>query len=494
MASKELYKARELEVSSEKNIDKEAKPAFHLSPRTGWMNDPNGFSYYDGKYHMFYQYHPYDTNWGPMHWGHAVSEDLLHWDYLPVAMAPDESYDEAGCFSGSATILPDGRHLLMYTGVAKEQLPNGTICDIQTQCIAVGDGLDYVKYEKNPVLDAKDLPEGASKIDFRDPKIWKGKDGVFYSVVGNRPADGSGQILLFSSGDGFDWKFENILIKNGHRYGKMWECPDFFALDGKWVLLTSPQDMLAEGLEYTSGNGTLCLIGDFDESSKSFEEQFDQSVDYGIDFYAPQTIEAPDGRRIMIGWMQNWDTCSYRMPDTKWYGQMSIPREISIKNNRLYQNPIKEVAKLHCNEVSYKNVVFKDVLKLDGIEGRRIDMEIELSKAEEQDLYKKFIVHVAEDEKHYTEIKFVPQEATLRMDRKFSGSCRALVHERECKVNTQNGKLKMRFIMDRFSIEVFVNDGEQAMSFTIYTDPKADGISFCSDGFVKMNILKCDLL
>ena len=493
MASEILEKARNLELSSEKNIDKDMKPSLHLSPRTGWMNDPNGFSYHEGKYHMFYQYHPYDPNWGPMHWGHAVSEDLFHWEYLPVAIAPDEEYDKAGCFSGSAATLDDGRHLLMYTGVSREQREDGIFYDIQTQCVAAGDGVDYVKYEKNPVLDAKDLPEGASKIDFRDPKIWRGKDGIFYNVVGNRPADGSGQILLFSSLDGFEWKYESTLIQNENRFGKMWECPDFFALDGKWVLLTSPQDMLPEGYEYFNGNGTLCLIGDFDEESKTFNKQFHQSVDYGIDFYAPQTVEAPDGRRIMIGWMQNWDTCSYRIPDTKWYGQMSIPREIFIKNNRLYQVPVRELEQLRRNEVSYQNRVFRNALNLDGISGRKIDMEIELSNANEQEMYKKFVMHIAENEKYYTEIKFLPEESILRVDRKFAGSCRAIIHERECKVNTENGKIKMRLILDSYSVEIFVNDGEQALSFTIYTDKQADGISFLADGFVKMNVLKYEL-
>lgn len=494
MASQTLCKARELEMSLEQTITEEMRPSFHLSPRIGWMNDPNGFSYYNGKYHMFYQYHPYNTNWGPMHWGHAVSEDLLRWEYFPVAIAPDESYDIAGCFSGSAITLPDGRHLLMYTGVGKEQKADGTFSDIQTQCIAVGDGVEYVKYEKNPVLDVKDLPEGASKIDFRDPKIWKGNDGLFYSVVGSRPADGSGQILLFSSEDGFNWKYESTLVVNGNRFGKMWECPDFFELDGKWVLLTSPQDMLAEELEYPNGNGTLCLIGEFDEISKTFAEQHNQAIDYGVDFYAPQTVLAPDGRRIMIGWMQNWDTCTYRMPNEKWYGQMSIPREIFIQDNRLYQRPIKEVNELRSNEVLHENVVFQDTLKLDGIYGRRIDMEIEISSANEQELYKNFKINVAENEKYYTEIKFMREESILKMDRKFAGSCRAIVHEKECKVNAENGKLKMRVIMDRFSVEVFVNDGEQAMSFTIYTEQDADKISFFADGLVKMNVVKYDLV
>ena len=246
--SEMLEKARKYEEEQGKQIKAEDRPAFHVSPYVGWMNDPNGFSYYQGEYHLFYQYYPYDTHWDSMHWGHVVSKDLLHWKYLPAALAPDEEYDKGGCFSGSAIELDDGRQLLMYTAVDHETLEDGSKRDIQTQAVAVGDGRDYVKYEKNPILTEKDLPEGASKVDFRDPKIWKGKDGNFYCVIGSRPADGSGQILLYRSANGFDWKFVSILAENKKRFGKMWECPDFFELDGKHVLLTSPQDMLPEGL------------------------------------------------------------------------------------------------------------------------------------------------------------------------------------------------------------------------------------------------------
>ena len=145
MTNNILCDARRYELEKEKKVTKEERPEFHLSSRIGWMNDPNGFSYYNGKYHLFYQYHPYSTEWGPMHWGHAVSEDLLHWQYLPVAIAPDQEYDKDGCFSGSAVTLPDGRHLLMYTGVRREKQPDGTVRDVQTQCLAVGDGIEYKK-------------------------------------------------------------------------------------------------------------------------------------------------------------------------------------------------------------------------------------------------------------------------------------------------------------------------------------------------------------
>ena len=233
MTSQTLREARKYEEASEKLIKEEEKPAFHLAARTGWMNDPNGFSYYKGEYHMFYQYYPYDSQWGSMHWGHAVSSDLLHWKHLPAALAPDEFYDRDGCFSGSAVELDDGRQLLMYTGVVRERQRNGGISEVQTQCLAVGDGTDYEKYEKNPVLDESDLPEGCSRFDFRDPKIWRKDDGTYCCIVGNRPADGSGQILLFTSPNGFQWNYKKVFCTNNHRFGLMWDCPDFFKLDGK---------------------------------------------------------------------------------------------------------------------------------------------------------------------------------------------------------------------------------------------------------------------
>ena len=154
---------------------------FWLTPYVGWMNDPNGFSFYNGQYHMFYQYNPYDTKWGPMHWGHAVSKDLLHWEYLPCALAPDVPYDNGpGCFSGSAVETEDGKQLLLYTSVFPEEQPDGGMRDIQTQAIAIGDGLNYEKPLDHPVLTVRDIPAGYSKFDFRDPKIWREEDGYYF--------------------------------------------------------------------------------------------------------------------------------------------------------------------------------------------------------------------------------------------------------------------------------------------------------------------------
>ncbi|MCM1049426.1 MAG: glycoside hydrolase family 32 protein [Clostridiales bacterium] len=493
MTSQTLREARKYEETFEKTISPDERPEFHLSARTGWMNDPNGFSYFNGKYHMFYQYHPYDSHWGPMHWGHAVSDDLLHWEYLPAALAPDEACDRDGCFSGSAVTLPDGRHLLMYTGVLHESQHNGVPRDIQTQCLAVGDGVDYEKYEGNPVLTEGDLPKDASRYDFRDPKLWQKEDGTYRCVTGNCTMDGDGQILLFESPDGFKWNFKKVLVKNNDRYGKMWECPDFFKLDGKWVLITSPQDMLPYEFEYHNGNGTLCLIGDYNEETDEFREQHNQAVDYGIDFYAPQTMLAPDGRRIMIGWLQNWDTCNFRSQNMAWFGQMSIPRELSIKNGRLYQTPIREIESIRTNKVEYKDVALSGNISLDGVKGRKIEMEIEIRPENKDDIYRKFALRLAQNERYFTSLSFHPRDSILKIDRKFSGFRRAIIHQRRSLVNSEGGELKLRIILDRFSMEVFVNDGEQALSATLYTEQAADGISFFADGNVKLDVVKYDL-
>ncbi len=494
MISQTLREARKYEEATEKMISGNDRPEFHLSARVGWMNDPNGFSFYNGQYHMFYQYHPYDNIWGPMHWGHAVSSDLLRWEFLPAALAPDEPYDRDGCFSGSAVTLPDGRQLLMYTGVIKERLKNGGVSEVQTQCLALGDGTDYEKYEKNPVLDEKDLPEGASRYDFRDPKMWRREDGTYYCIAGNRAADGSGQVLLFTSPDGFKWQYRKVLAANNNRFGKMWECPDFFKLDGKWVLIASPMDMLPSGFEYHNGNGTLCLIGDFDEKTEDFSEEHNQAVDYGIDFYAPQTILAPDGRRIMIGWMQNWDTCNFRTQNISWFGQMSLPRELSIQNGRLYQNPVRELEKLRQNKVSCQEVLVSDTVRLEGIKGRKVDMELTIRPCDGEAMYQKFAVRFAQNEKYQTSLSFRPRESILKIDRKFSGSRRAIIHQRRSRVNSKNGELKLRIILDRFSVEAFVNDGEQVMTAIIYTEQQADGISFFADGAALMDVVKYDLV
>jgi len=495
--SQQLCDARKYEIEHEKTIKSTDRPCFHLSSRVGWMNDPNGFSYYNGQYHMFYQYHPYNAAWGPMHWGHAVSNDLLSWEYKPVALAPDELYDAFGCFSGTAMEDKDGNHLIIYTGVVSRKQADGSNKEYQQQCIAIGDGENYSKYESNPVISTSQIPEGFSVLDFRDPKIWKGTDGEYRCIIGARDKDDRGQILLYKSKDGFHWQYVNVFVGNDGYFGKMWECPDFFLLDGKAVVIVSPQEMLPEGFEYRNGNNTICIIGDYEESTDTFIPQAYHTVDYGIDFYAPETTESPDGRRIMIGWMQNWDNSSGHDIHEPYFGQMSLPRELKIVGNRLYQLPVSELKERRKDFVEYKDVLLSDdagEIVLKDIEGRTVDMEVEIFPDDNENMYDMFTISMAKNDTFHTDFIFRPKESIVEISRKYSESRRATVHQRRAEISNKEGVLKARFILDRYSVEIFLEDGRQVMSTTIPTDIDAKGICFNVVGKVKMNVSKYELV
>ena len=492
MISKMLQRAREFEKKYLPYTSAE-QPRFHVTGGIGWINDPNGFAPYKGEYHLFFQYYPYDTKWGPMHWGHVKTSDFVRWERLPAALAPDTDYDRNGCFSGSSVELPDGRQLLMYTGVRNVRRRNGKIDSFQTQCVAIGDGVDYDKYEANPVIDASTLPEGASVHDFRDPKIWR-EDGKFYAVIGNRPEDGSGSILLYESEDAIHWQFVSVLAACHNQYGRMWECPDFFELDGKHVLLVSPQEMAAIGLEFHPGNANVALIGKFDRKTNHLLREYVQAIDYGLDFYAPQTILTEDGRRVMIAWMQNWETSTCKIEELRFFGQMTLPRELSVHNGRLCQNPVRELEQYRGVLIDYHNVLINGETSLRGISGRYLDMTVTLRPGNESSMYKWFRLYVAKDGEHFTFIRFRPETGTIKVDRTHSGFPHDIVNIREFPVNVKNGTLKLRVIMDRYSLELFVNDGEQAASFVLYTPIDAGSISFSSDGSVLVDVDKYELL
>ena len=492
MTSKMLQKARDFEKKYLPYTISEL-PKFHVTGGIGWINDPNGFAPYKGEYHLFFQYYPYDTKWGPMHWGHVKTRDFVRWERLPAALAPDTEYDRDGCFSGSAVELPDGRHLLMYTGVRNTRRRNGRIESCQTQCLAIGDGVDYEKLDINPVIDSSSLPEGGSSEDFRDPKIWC-ENGRYYAVMGNRCADGSGTILLYQSRDALNWEYVSVLSACHNQYGLMWECPDYFPLDGKHVLLVSPQDMDAIGLEFHPGNANVCLIGNYDRKLHHLNRESVQAIDYGLDFYAPQTLLAQDGRRVMIAWMQNWETSSCKPRELPFFGQMTIPRELSVCSGRLYQTPVRELENYRGVKIDYHNVLIKGETNLRGINGRCLDMTVTVRPGNENNMYRWFRLYVAKDGEHFTFMRYRPDTGTIKVDRTHSGFPHDIVNVREFPVNLKDGALKLRVIMDRYSMELFVNDGEQAASFVLYTPAKAESISFSSDGSVLIDVEKYELL
>lgn len=503
MTSECLQRARNFEEEHMKKIRPDERPCYHMTGGVGWINDPNGFSLYKDEYHLFYQYHPYSNEWGPMHWGHVKSRDLITWERLPVVMAPDENYDKDGCFSGSALELADGRHLLMYTAVQKVTKEDGTTEQFQTQCMAAGDGINYTKYAGNPVISAGQLPKGGLIADFRDPKIWQEEDGTFYAVMVDMLEDGNGAALLYKSADAFHWEYCSMLDTSDGKLGNMWECPDFFALDKKHLLLVSPMAMKPDGNEFHVGHGTAAIIGTYDKETHAFTRECVHTIDSGIDFYAPQTTVTPDGRRVMIGWMQAWTNSKFVPDGVKYFGQLTVPRELALRNGRMIQNPVRELENYRGELLTYDDVSVSEEMSLKGVSGRVLDMTVHIHMDEDPDTtdtpdrkqsFDSFCIKVACGSEYYTTLCYTPGTSTLRVDRSHSGYLYDIVHSRDIKVTPRDGELKLRILLDRYSMEVFINDGEQAASLTLYTPTDADGITFCAEGTAKISVEKYELL
>lgn len=470
----------------EKNkVPKDQKPAFHVTAPVGWINDPNGFSEYRNKYHLFYQHHPYSDAWGPMHWGHCTSCDFIKWEDLPEALAPDESFDKNGCFSGSALETDEG-HALVYTGVIEKD-ENGKKSVFQNQCLAFGNGENYIKYDGNPVIDGNQLPESFSREDFRDPKIWF-DDGSYYLVAGNRKGDGLGQVVLFRSPDLKSWQYVTALAENDGTYGTMWECPDFFKLGDQHVLIVSPQDMRAVGNKYYNGNHVLYFLGQYNKTNCQFDYSEGVMLDFGADFYAAQTLLTNDGRRIMIAWMQSWDI-NIKPAEQRWNGMMTVPRELSLINGHLYQRPVRELENYLVNPIHYQNMEISGEVSLPGIKGRVLDFSAEVLSGD----FKKLSIHIAHNDEYTTCFTYNPEEQSIEFDRTYSGMRRDAVSQRKMKIDNPQSTLKLRLILDKYSAELFVNDGYQTFSATFYTPLEADEIVFKCDGKAILNIEKSDI-
>ena len=473
MISEALQKARDYEAANGPLVPEHTRPVFHFTPDIGWLNDPNGFSVYRGEYHLFYQYHPFSSMWGPMHWGHAKTRDFLSWDRLGAALAPDSDYDLDGCWSGSAAEMDDGRQLLLYTGRRTREDGN----TYQTQCLAVGDGRDYEKYAGNPVLTGADLPEGCSPYDFREPKLWREADGSFRAVAVAMAEDGDGAALLFSSPDGFAWRFERVLDRSRNEYGTMWECPDFFPLDGKQALLVSPMAVQPREPDFHGGFGAIALLGQY--SGGAFTRETVQTLDHGPDFYAAQTLETPDGRRILIAWMQNWDSAKVQPDERLCYAGFTVPRELSIRDGRLIQKPVRELDGWHGEPVVCQDVEIAGETALDGVRGRVLDLSVAVRPTAEN---RRFRISIASDGTRRTTLDYFPERGMVRVERDRDGAPAGVDHAREFAVQPKDGALRLRLVLDRRSLELFVNGGEQAATFLLYTPESAEGILFEAEG------------
>ena len=312
---------------------------YHVCPEHGWINDPNGFSYFQGYYHLFYQYYPDEPIWGPMHWGHAKSHNLCDWIHLPIALAPDSEYDKNGCFSGTA-LIEDDEIKLIYTGNLIVDLENKK--NIQVQNIATSnDGINFNKYKYNPVIDTDEIPREASVFDFRDPKIFK-NNNKYYVVIGSKSNDNEGQVLFYESYDMKEWNYlSKFSLPN---MGEMWECPDIFEINGKLVMIFSPINKKSENLKFQNSNSNVYIIGEFNYNTGVFKEEYIGELDSGFDFYAPQTLIDGDGRVIMIAWANTWETEQVpKRESLGWNGIMTIPREVTLSNNKLMLTPVSEL-------------------------------------------------------------------------------------------------------------------------------------------------------
>lgn len=433
-------------------VNPEFRNKFHLMPQIGWMNDPNGFIHYKGKYHLFYQFYPYDSVWGPMHWGHAVSSDGIEWEHLPPALAPDQDYDRGGCFSGTAYVEDDILYL-MYTGHTVE---DGEVR--QVQCLAKSyDGISFEKYKNNPVIYEEHIAGVCSISDFRDPKLFK-KDGKYFSVVAANTNDNRGQLLIFESENMTEWSKGKVFFEGKKDQGVMWECPDVFNLNGEDVILMSPIQMEQKGINFTNRSSTVAFIGKINWEDLTFEPKNMQEIDNGMDFYAPQTCLNDEGERIMIAWMQMWDRTNVTHElGHKWSGSMTLPREISIDDNRLFQIPINSVHE----RLKTKNI------KLTPAKGKQEfandPQYIKLKLNQES-----YELQLVSDNKEYLTVSYENGLLTLsreRMGHKIVGEEGENYVSRSIKLNDNN--MELEIFIDTSSIELFVN-GKYCMSTTFY--------------------------
>ena len=425
------------------------RPKYHITGQKGWINDPNGVIKYKGQYHVFYQHHPYSLKWGPMHWGHVVSDDLLHWRYLPIALTPGDEFDKDGCFSGSSFVYDDKLYIV-YTGFIFNE-DNEKIK--QQQCLAYSsNGVDFIKL--GLIIGEDNLPKEYAPNDFRDPCVYIEND-EFIVLVAARKINGKGTILKYVSKDLKKWDFVSEIFPSDSD-GIMIECPDYVKDLG--LLIHCEQFQNVDGYLHHNLHSNYYDIGKFDKSNK-FISTKKGMIDYGFDFYAPQVILEDN---ILIAWMDMWERIE---PSEKYgyAGSLTIPRYLSIKNNDLYQTPV-----LPSKEV-----------KLDFDKKYLEHVKTGFYKLEINDL-KVLHIEFRKGDKHHTLLDFKGDMWVF--DRSNSGE---KIEGKEIDSDSINGIRKMPYdqnnkqeiylVLDLFSIEIFING--KSMTSLIYPDDNDDLLS-----------------
>jgi fructan beta-fructosidase len=446
------------------------RPLWHFSPPAKWVNDPNGMVYYKGEYHLFYQHYPEASIWGPMHWGHAISKDLVHWQHMPIALYPDSL---GYIFSGSA--VADVHNT---TGFGKKggETPLVAIYtyhdpvgekanrnDFQTQGIAysLDKGRTWVKYAGNPVI------KNTGKRDFRDPKVFwhtASKRWVMILAVANH-------VEFYASKNLKEWEKVGEFGQNAGAHGGVWECPDLFPMkvvgkdQSKWVMIVNIGSGTPNG-----GSGTQYFIGHFDGKTFKNDNPDDKTLwlDYGKDNYAGVTwSNNPDGRRLLIGWMSNWQYAN-TVPTTAWRNAMTIPRELSLheiaEGLRVFQKPVREVKLLRGVSYEIKNEKISDVKTIDN---QHLTKEIEVSFDLSKTTASRFGIVLNNSKNENVEIGYDAASKQFYIDRTEGGkkdfSKDYAVKQLAPRVSTNN-ILKIRLLIDVASVELFADNGSVTMT------------------------------
>ncbi|MCD8501973.1 MAG: sucrose-6-phosphate hydrolase [Bacillaceae bacterium] len=450
---------------------------YHIMPPVGLLNDPNGFIFYKGLYHLFYQWNPFKTAHGAKFWGHYTSADLVTWNHEKIALAPSDWFDKNGCYSGSA-VEHDGKMKLFYTGNVKDEQGNRETY----QCLAESEnGLDVEK--KGVVVN---LPDGYTP-HFRDPKVWE-HEGMWYMIVGAQGLDKHGKAALLKSEDLTNWNLiGNVSGSNTKQlkeFGYMWECPDLFSLDGSDVLIVSPQGLRPEGTKYNNVYQSGYFIGSLDYHTGKMEHGSFTELDRGFEFYAPQTTVDPKGRRLLFAWMGVPEQDEDKHPTIKhqWVHAMTLPRELVLIGDKLHQKPPEELVQLRKEEISHHHVPIDTVSKqLNGVEGEAVELLIEFQKNDAQ----VFECSIRGE----VRIIYRKEENLLTMERK--SFVNRVTQSRHCHIDTIR---ELRLFLDHSSIELFVNGGEEVFTARYFPEKTNTSIRFRTwEGTVSCHIKKMEL-
>lgn len=429
----------------------------HLMPPAGWMSDPNGLCYFKHHYHVFFQYSQNLETGKPSSWGHYSSPDLLHWQFHGAAICPDMEWDRDGAYSGSA-FTADGKMELFYTGNVKEKGEYDYILDGRQANVLYTvsrDGLHFSK--KQRLLTNADYPAGYT-LHVRDPKVFR-KDGGCYMALGGRRTDGRGAAILYESAGRKHWHFCKELTTR-EPFGYMWECPDLFQLEDVWVLICCPQGLAEEKYRfqnrYQSGyfrcDDFTLRRGDYLCDRESFEE-----LDYGFDFYAPQTFTDPKGRRLLFGWAGIPEEKRYGNEPTirdGWQHAMTVPRELFWNHGRLCQRPVKELDELRIKRVPYEG-------NSGMIKAQAFDLLVEFSGIHPRE---KRGVLLGDD------VLFVCENGCAELKFLSDAGCGRTL--RSARMRTADPALRtLRVLRDTSLLEIYVNDGE--LVFTTRWYPKS---------------------